>query len=104
MQQQRERGVLEHAVPRHRTAGQLRVPIIGEAYAAGLPSDHPVTIQANRLRLELLQIEAEVERSLEDHSPTCTACELDVHWVSGVGDTSGHWGHRVPAPHGGPVV
>jgi hypothetical protein len=104
VQQQREREILEQAVHAIAQRANSASQIIDEAYAAGLPSDHPVTIQAKRLRLELLQIKGELERSLEDFSLTCTACGLDVHWVGGVGDTPGHWGHRFPAPHGEPMI
>jgi hypothetical protein len=52
------------------------------------------------LRLELLKVKADVERELETWSLNCTKCGLDVHWVSGLGVTPGHWAHRVPAPHG----
>jgi len=31
-------------------------------------------------------------------------CGLDVHWVSGLGVSPGHWGHREPAPHGEPAL
>ena len=36
-----------------------------------------MTVQAKRLRLELLQIKGELERSLEDFSLICTACGLE---------------------------
>ena len=37
------------------------------------------------LRLELLQVKANLERELEDFVLDCTKCGLDVHWVSGLG-------------------
>jgi hypothetical protein len=35
------------------------------------------------LRLELLNVKADLERELETWVPNCTKCGLDVHWVSG---------------------
>ena len=45
-----------------------------------------------------------LERELEYWVLSCTKCGLDVHWVSGVGTSLGHWAHREPAPHGEPGV
>jgi hypothetical protein len=61
-------------------------------------------IHAKMLRLELLNVKADLERELEDFVLNCSACGLDVHWVSGMGVQPGRWGHREPAPHGEPVV
>lgn len=72
--------------------------------AAGVAGDHPVTLQAKLLRLELLKVKADLERELEDFVLNCSKCGLDVHWVGGLGVTSGHWAHARPAPHGEPVV
>jgi hypothetical protein len=74
-----------------------------EAKAAG-GGDHPVTVHAKMLRLELLKVKADLERELEDFSLNCSKCGLDVHWVSGLGVSPGHWAHREPAPHGEPAV
>jgi hypothetical protein len=52
------------------------------------------------LRLELLNVKADLERELEDFSLNCSRCGLDVHWVSGLGGTPGHWSHAEPTPHG----
>ena len=57
---------------------------------------------AKMLRLESLKVKAELERELETWVPNCTKCGLDVHWVSGLGVSPGHWAHREPAPHGEP--
>jgi hypothetical protein len=54
------------------------------------------------LRLELLK--ADLERELETWVPNFTKCGLDVHWVSGLGASPGHWAHREPAPHGAHAV
>jgi hypothetical protein len=56
------------------------------------------------LRLELLKTKSALERGLEDLVLHCSRCGLDVHWVSGLGVSPGHWAHREPAPHGEPVI
>jgi len=48
------------------------------------------------LRLELLNVKADLERELETYSLNCSACGLDVHWVSGLGVSPGHWAHGEP--------
>jgi hypothetical protein len=99
----REREILEGAV--HAIADQAGKAddLVKEAAAAG-GGDHPVTVDAKMLRLELLKVKADLERELEDFVPNCKKCGLDVHWVSGLGVSPGHWGHREPAPHGDPAV
>jgi hypothetical protein len=44
--------------------------------------------------LELLNLKADLERELGNLSLNCSKCGLDVHWVSGLGITSGHWADR----------
>jgi NYN domain len=93
----REREILEHTV---RTVAEQTVKadeLVDKAKAAG-GGDHPVTIHAKMLRLELLRVKADLERELEDFVLNCSKCGLDVHWVSGLGVTPGHWAHREPAP------
>jgi AbiTii len=99
----RERDILEHAV--HTVAEQAAKAddLVDEAAAAGGGS-HPVTIHAKMLRLELLNVKADLERELEDFVPNCKKCGLDVHWVAGLGITPGHWAHREPATHAEPSV
>jgi hypothetical protein len=99
----REREILEHAV--HTIAEQAikADELVDEAKAAG-GGDHPVTVHAKMLRLELLKVKADLERELEDFSLNCSKCGLDVHWVGGLGITPGHWAHREPAPNGEPAV
>lgn len=75
--------------------------LVDEAKAAG-GGDHPVTVHAKMLRLELLKVKADLERELEDFSVNCSKCGLDVHWVSGLGVSPGHWAHREPPSHGEP--
>jgi hypothetical protein len=99
----RERDILENAV--HNIAEQAvkADELVDEAKAAG-GGDHPVTGHAKMLRLELLRVKADLERELEDFSLNCTKCGLDVHCVSGLGVSPGHWAHAEPAPHGEPAV
>jgi hypothetical protein len=99
----RERDILEHAV---RVVSEQAVKadeLVDEAKAAG-GGDHPVTVHAKMLRLELLKVKADLERELEDFSLNCSKCGLDVHWVSGLGIQAGHWAHAEPAPHAEPAV
>ena len=56
------------------------------------------------LRLELLKVKAELERELGQLVLDCSDCGRTVHWVSGLGVTSGHRAYREPAPHGEPAV
>jgi hypothetical protein len=56
------------------------------------------------LRLELLNVKADLERELEDLALDCVNCGRLVHSVAGLGVTPGHWAHREPAPHHDPVV
>ena len=99
----RERDILEHAV---RVVSEQAVKadeLVNEAKAAG-GGNHPVTVHDKMLRLELLKVKADLERELEDFSLNCSRCGLDVHWVSGLGVSPGHWAHREPAPYGEPAV
>jgi hypothetical protein len=68
-----EREILEHAV---RTIAEQAVKadaLVDEAKAAG-GGDHPVTVHAKMLRLELLKVKADLERELEDFSLNCSRC------------------------------
>jgi hypothetical protein len=78
--------------------------IVDEAHDTGLDGSHPVTLQAKMLRLELLNVKADLERELGRLVLHCTACGIDVHWVSGLGVSPGHWAHREPAPHSAPSL
>ncbi len=99
----RERDVLEHAVRTIAEQAAKADELVDEAKAAG-GGDHPVTVHAKMLRLELLKVKADLERELETWSLNWTKCGLDVHWVSGLGVTPGRWAHAEPAPHGEPAV
>jgi hypothetical protein len=100
---QRDRDILERAVHAVSEQAAKADDLVDEAKAAG-GGDHPVTVHAKMLRLELLKVKADLERELEDFSINCSRCGLDVHWVSGLGITPGHWAHAEPAPHGEPIV
>jgi hypothetical protein len=99
----REREVLQHAVHAVTEQAAKAGELVDEATAAG-GGDHPVTVHAKMLRLELLKVEADLERELETWVPNCTKCGLDVHWVGGLGVAPGHWAHGEPGPHGEPAV
>jgi hypothetical protein len=100
----RERDILEHAV---RSVGEQAAKaddLVDEAIGVGHGRSDPLVTHAKMLRLELLKVKADLERELEDFSLNCSKCGLDVHWVSGLGVSPGHWAHREPAPHGEPEV
>jgi hypothetical protein len=98
-----EREILEHTV--HTIAEQAAKvdDLVDEAKAAGR-GDHPVTVHAKMLRLELLKVKGRPRAGAETWVPNCTKCGLDVHWGSGLGLSPGHWAHREPAPHGEPAI
>ena len=100
----REREILEHAA--HTVAEQAAKAddLVDEAIGVGHGRSDPLVTHAKMLRLELLKVKADLERELEDFSLNCSKCRLDVHWVSGLGITPGHWSHAEPAPHGEPAV
>jgi hypothetical protein len=100
---QGERHILERAVAAVTKQAVKADDLVDEATAAGGGS-HPVTSHAKMLRLELLKVKADLERELETFSLNCSKCGLDVHWVSGLAITPGHWAHAEPAPHGEPAV
>ena len=78
--------------------------LVDEAIDVGHGRSDPLVVHAKMLRLELLKVKADLERELEDFVLNCENCGLDVHWVSGLGVSPGHWVHREPAPHGEPLV
>jgi hypothetical protein len=78
--------------------------LVDEVLEAGLDGSHPLTVHAKMLRLELLQVKADLERELGRLVLDCSKCGRLVHWVSGLGVSPGHWAHREPAPHGVPVL
>jgi hypothetical protein len=99
-----ERDILEHALHAVVERAASASATVDDALDAGLEASHPVTLQAKMLRLELLQVKADVERELGKLVLDCLDCGRTVHWVAGLGVASGHWAHREPAPHGEPTV
>jgi hypothetical protein len=100
----RERDILEGAVHAVTEQAAKADDLVNEAIEVGHGRSDPLVIHAKMLRLELLNVKADLERELEDFSLNCSKCGLDVHWVSGLGITPGHWAHGEPAPHGEPLV
>lgn len=102
---ERERDILERAVHSISEQAANTSKVVDEAMEAGLPADHPVTVAAKKLRLELLQVKADLERELATWVLDCKDCGMDVHWVQGIAMSDpGHWAHARPAPHGDPAV
>jgi hypothetical protein len=60
----RHRDILERAVAVVADQAAAASAIVDEAHAAGLDGSHAVTIQAKMLRLELLNVKADLEREL----------------------------------------
>jgi hypothetical protein len=98
------RDILERAVRVVTEQATKADALVDEAWASGLDGSHPLTVHAKMLRLELLNVKADLERELGQLVLDCTDCGRLVHWVSGLGTSPGHWAHREPAPHGVPVV
>ena len=72
--------------------------VVDEA-AEALDASHPVTTHASLVRLEMLEVKADLERELEKLVLECSACGQPVRWVSSLGVDVGHWAHLDPAPH-----
>jgi hypothetical protein len=101
---QREQHILERAVHSVTEQAAKADDLVDEAIEMGHGRSDPLVTHAKMLRLELLNLKADLERELETFSLNCWKCGLDVHWVAGLGVTPGHWAHREPAPHGEPAV
>jgi hypothetical protein len=99
----RERDVLEHAVEVVAEQAAKADALVDESLAAGLGGSHPVTVQAKMLRLELLNVKADLERELGTLVLDCSECGNTVHWVAGLGVTpdTGRTASRRPTmrPH-----
>lgn len=59
---ERDRDMLERAVRTVAEQAKNANAIVDEAHNAGLDGSHPVTLQAKMLRLELLNVKADLER------------------------------------------
>jgi hypothetical protein len=92
----RKEEILERAV--HAVAEQATKAstIINEAVGAGLDGSHPVILHTKMLRLELLNVKADLDRELGRLVLNCLDCGRRVHWVPGLGTEAGHWAHREP--------
>jgi hypothetical protein len=79
----REREILEHAVRTIAEQVTKADELVDEAKAAG-GGDHPVTVHAKMLRLELLKVKADLERSRTSPSTarsadsTCIGCPVSA--------------------------
>lgn len=98
MGRRHEREILERAVRAVSDQAAAASAIVDEAIDAGLDGSHPVTLQAKMLRLELLNLKADLERNLGSLVLDSTRCGQTVHWVAGLGVEIGHWAHAEPAP------
>jgi len=99
-----ERDILERAVRSIAEPAAQASAVVDEAHNASLDGSHAVTLQAKMLRLELLDVKADLERELGRLVLHCSACGQRVHWVAGVSVSPGNWAHKEPAPHGEPVL
>jgi hypothetical protein len=93
------REVLERAVRAVSEQATAADALVREVLEAGLGGSHTVTLHAKMLRLELLNVKADLERELGQLVLDCSSCGRTVHWIAGLGATPGHWAHREPAPH-----
>ena len=99
-----ERDILERATRTVSEQVAAAGALTEEALEAGLGGSHPITLHAKMLRLELLNVKADLQRELGQLVLDCSSCGRRVHWVSGLGVTLGHWAHREPAPHHEPAI
>jgi hypothetical protein len=102
--QRRERDIFERAVQTLCEQAAKADARVEEAIEVGHGRSDPFVVHAKMLRLELLNVKADLERELEDFVLNCSKFGLDVHWVSGLGIMPGHGAHREPAPHGEPAL
>lgn len=76
---QQERYILERAVRAVSEQAAAASAIVDEALNAGLDGSHPVTLQAKMLRLELLNVKADLERELGRLVLDCSRCGQTVY-------------------------
>lgn len=86
-----ERDILERDIRAVSEQAVAAIAIVDEAIDADLDGSHPVTLHAKMLRLELLKVKADLERDLGRLVLDCSRCGQTVHWVAGMGVSSGHW-------------
>ena len=87
---QRERDVLEHAMLVISEQAAAADALVHEALDARLGGSHPVTLHAKMLRLELLNVKADLERELGQLLLDCSSCGRRLHWVAGLVVEPGH--------------
>ena len=92
----RERTVLEDALRSVSRQAIKANDLIDEILAAGLGGSDPMTVHAKMLRLELLNVKADLERERGRFVLDCSRCGQTMHWISGLGARPGHWAHREP--------
>jgi hypothetical protein len=88
-------------VPSTPSPNRLRTNrVFDEAMEAGLAADHPVTVAAKQVRLELLRVKADLERKSQPGSSTarpaawkCTGFRASAWLTLGTGDTASR--HRM---------
>lgn len=100
----RERSILERALFAVTEQAAAADQLVDEALRSGLGGAHSVTLHAKMLRLELLNVKADLERELGQLVFDCSSCGRRVHWIPGLGVEPGHWAHQEPAPHGEPAI
>src|SRR5437763_1921376 len=90
---ERERRVLERAVSALAEKAMDAYQLVDELAQAGFRDGDGVMLAAKKLRLELLRAKGDLERELSGWVLDCGRCHREVHWVSGVASTPGHWAH-----------
>jgi hypothetical protein len=72
---------------------------------SGMAAPIRSSTHAKMIRLETPEREEGVGGELKTLSLNCSKCGLEVHWLSGLGVSPGHWAHREGAAlHGEPVI
>jgi hypothetical protein len=74
--------------------------VVEEAHEVDPRDESGLVAMAKRLRMELLQTKAELERELGNVLLHCRRGNRRMHWVPGVGPESGHWAHAEPSRMG----
>ena len=98
-----EHSVLERAMRVVSRQAAAARELVHETHDDGLGS-HTVTTPRQMLRLELLNVKADLERELGQLVLDCSSCGRRAHWIPGFGVEPGRWAHREPAPHHEPAI
>jgi hypothetical protein len=94
-----DREILERTVRAIAERARDAYRVVEEAHEVDPRDESGLVAAAKRLRMELLQTKAELERELGRLLLHCRRCNRRVHWVPGVGSEPGHWAHAEPAPN-----